>query len=296
MRAGILHSATAGMVCDHGRMPGTLVSFHAHPDDEAILTGGTLARAADDGHRVVLVFATRGDHGEVDAGVLSASEELGDRRADEARRAAEVLGVARVEFLGYRDSGMVDTPTNDAEGSFWSADVEDAARRLAAILEEEHAEVATTYDERGGYGHPDHIQVHRVGVRAAELAQTPRLYAATVSRQHFQTMARTQFAELPEAAAPPDPDNFDVGVDESRITTTVDVSSVIDRKKAAMAAHPSQIAEESFFLALPDDAFLGAFGTEWFIRLDHTPPRPEAWLFDAGPSDSAQRLPKVGRR
>ena len=112
----------------------------------------------------MLVFATTGDLGEVDDGVLAASEELGDRRGDEARRAAEVLGVARVEFLGYGDSGMADLPTNDAEGSFWSADVEEAARRLAAILAEEHAEVVTTYDERGGYGHPDHIQVHRVGM------------------------------------------------------------------------------------------------------------------------------------
>jgi LmbE family N-acetylglucosaminyl deacetylase len=268
------------MVCDHGRMPGTLVSFHAHPDDEAILTGGTLARAADAGHRVVLVFATRGDLGEVDDGVLSASEELGDRRADEARRAAEVLGVARVEFLGYGDSGMVDTPTNDADGSFWSADIEEAAGRLAAILEEEHAEVVTTYDERGGYGHPDHIQVHRVGVRAAELARTPRRYAATVSRQHFRTLTRDQAAEAPDGPALPDVDEVDIGVDDSRITTVVDVSSVIGRKRAAMAAHPSQIAEESFFLALDDDAFLRAWGTEWFIRLDQTPSRAETWLFD----------------
>src|SRR4051794_10920713 len=234
-------------------MPGTLVSFHAHPDDEAILVAGTLALASDAGHRVVLVFATRGDLGEVDDGVLEVSEELGDRRADEARRAAEVLGVARVEFLGYRDSGMVDTPTNDAPGSFWTADVEDAARQLAAILEEEHAEVVTAYDERGGYGHPDHIQVHRVGLRAAELAGTPRCYAATVSRQHFQSLSQEPAVDAP--------DDVDVGVDESTITTVVDVSRVIDRKRAAMAAHPSQIGEESFFLALDDDTFLRTWGT-----------------------------------
>ena len=233
-------------------MPGTLVSFHAHPDDEAILVAGTLALAADAGHRVVLVFATRGDLGEVDDGVLEASEELGDRRADEARRAAEVLGVARVEFLGYGDSGMIDTPTNDAAGSFWTADVEEAARQLAAILDEEDAEVVTAYDERGGYGHPDHIQVHRVGVRAAELAGTPRCYAATVSRQHFQSLTRDRDRRrYPTQTTPTD--DVEVGVDESTITTIVDVSSVIDRKRAAMAAHPSQIGEESFFLALDDD-------------------------------------------
>jgi LmbE family N-acetylglucosaminyl deacetylase len=261
-------------------MPGTLVSFHAHPDDEAILVAGTLALASDAGHRVVLVFATRGDLGEVDEGVLEASEELGDRRAEEARRAAEVLGVARVEFLGYGDSGMIDTPTNDVAGSFWTADVEEAARQLAAILEEEDAEVITAYDERGGYGHPDHIQVHRVGVRAAELAGTPRCYAATVSRQHFQKLAREQAADAPDDPPPRDEnDEVDIGVDDSSITTVVDVSSVIDRKRAAMAAHPSQIGEESFFLALDDDMFLRTWGTEWFIRLDTTPPSTETWLF-----------------
>ena len=170
--------------------------------------------------------------------MLEASEELGERRAEEAIRAAEVLGVARVEFLGYGDSGMVDLPTNDAEGSFWSADVEEAARRVAAILDEEHAEVFTTYDERGGYGHPDHIQVHRVGVRAAELAHTPRRYAATVSREHFRNLAREQAAEPSDGAAVPDVDEVDIGVDDARITTVVDVSSVIDRKRAAMSSAP----------------------------------------------------------
>jgi LmbE family N-acetylglucosaminyl deacetylase len=278
--AGPRGSCTLRTLCHDDGVPGTLVSFHAHPDDEAILTGGTIARAADDGHRVVLVFATRGDNGEVADGVLAPSEELADRRQSEARRAAEILGAARVEFLGYRDSGMVDTETNNASGSFWSAPVDDAARKLAVILDEEDAEVLTTYDERGGYGHPDHIQIYRAGVRAAELAHTPRLYAATVSRQHFLSIARDQFDAMPEEARPPNPEDFDLGVDESRITTTVDVSSVIDRKRAAMAAHASQIPEESFFLVLPDDAFLRTFGTEWFVRLDRTPPHPETWLFD----------------
>jgi LmbE family N-acetylglucosaminyl deacetylase len=263
-------------MCD---MAGTLVSFHAHPDDEAIITGGTMARAADNGHRVVLVYATRGENGEVADGVLDPSETLAARREREARRAAEILGVARVEFLGYRDSGMADTETNAATGSFWSADVDEAARSLASILEEEHAEVLTTYDERGGYGHPDHIQAYRVGVRAAGLAHTPRVYAATVSRQHFLAVAREQYAEMPPDSRPPNPDDFDLGVDESRITTTVDVSSVIDRKRAAMAAHATQIPDESFFLRLGPDEFLRTFGLEWYIRLDETPPAPESFVF-----------------
>jgi LmbE family N-acetylglucosaminyl deacetylase len=266
-------------VCHHDTVSKTLVCFHAHPDDEAILTGGTMARAAADGHRVVVVFATRGDHGEVAEGVLSDTEVLADRRDDEARRAADILGIARVEFLDYRDSGMAETETNHAEGSFWSADVEVAASRLARILEEEDADVFTTYDERGGYGHPDHIQAHRVGVRAAELAGTKRVYAATVSRQHFLTIARDQFEEMPSDAQPPNPDDFDLGVDESRITTWIDVRSVIDRKRAAMAAHASQIPEESFFLALDGDNFVRTFGLEWYIRLDSTPATREDSLF-----------------
>src|SRR5262249_6986135 len=157
----------------------TLVTFHAHPDDEAIATGGVMARAAADGHRVVLVVATAGELGEVAEGVLSDGENLASRRKAEQERAAEILGVARVAYLGYHDSGMAGEPTNDAPGAFAAAPVDEAAARLAAILSEEDAEVLTVYDDNGGYGHPDHIQVHRVGVRAAELAGTPRVYEST---------------------------------------------------------------------------------------------------------------------
>jgi len=131
----------------------TLVCFHAHPDDECIATGGTMAKAAADGHRVVLVVATRGDHGEVADGFLDMEEQLADRRVAETMAAAEILGVRRVEFLGYVDSGMIGTPENDLPGSFWTADLDEAAGRLAAILEEEQADVLTCYDEIGGYGH-----------------------------------------------------------------------------------------------------------------------------------------------
>ncbi|MGH9181720.1 MAG: PIG-L family deacetylase, partial [Acidimicrobiales bacterium] len=136
----------------------TLVSFHAHPDDEAIGCGGTLAKAVAEGHRAVVVLATRGELGEVAEGVLSAGETLADRRELEAAASARVLGVHRVEFLGYRDSGMMGTPGNDDPDCFWRADLEEAAGRLAAILIEEAAEVLTVYDDHGLYGHPDHIQ------------------------------------------------------------------------------------------------------------------------------------------
>jgi LmbE family N-acetylglucosaminyl deacetylase len=246
----------------------TLVSFHAHPDDECIACGGVMRKAFEDGHRVVLVVATRGEHGEVAEGVLAEEEQLWQRRVAETRAAAEILGAARVEFLGYVDSGMMGTPTNDGRGSFWTAPVEEAAGRLAAILREERAEVLTCYDDNGGYGHPDHIQVHRVGVRAAELAGTPRVYQNTMNRDYL-ARGWSAFAEQATAAGIQLPDLGDAqefGKPEALITTAVDVTAYIDYKRRAMRAHASQISEQSFFLAMPEDGFRYAFGTEWFIR------------------------------
>ena len=259
-------------------MPYTLVLFHAHPDDEAIATGGTMARAKSDGHRVVLVAATRGELGEHAPDALEPGELLVDRRVAELLAAAEILGADRVEFLDYLDSGMAGEPTNDAPGSFASADIDEAAARLARILDEEQADVLTIYDENGNYGHPDHIQVHRVGVRAAELARTPRVYEATATRDHLQRM----MAMMPQDPdAPETPADLDtLGVTEENITTTVDVRDFVDRKRAAMAAHASQIPDDSFFLQLPLEAFREAFGWEWFIRRDGPRDRRETTLFD----------------
>ena len=152
----------------------TLVSFHAHPDDECIACGGVIRKAADAGHRVVLVVATRGEQGEIPEGLLADGEELWQRRVAETQASADILGAQRVEFLGYRDSGMMGTPANNQPGSFWTTPVDEAAERLAKLLRAEQADVLTCYDHNGGYGHPDHIQVHRVGMRAAELASTAR--------------------------------------------------------------------------------------------------------------------------
>lgn len=225
-----------------------------------------MAQVAADGHRTVLVLATRGEHGEVDDGFLDGGETLAQRRVRETHASAAVLGVSAVHFLGYVDSGMMGTPENDAPGSFWSADVEEAARKLAAILDEEGADVLTVYDERGGYGHPDHIQVHRVGVRAAELAGVTDVYESTVN----QTRMRERFAELAEQGALPDgapaEGDMELGMPEEVLTTAVDVTAQLDRKRASMRAHASQIAEQSFFLAMPDDVFAVAFGTEWYIH------------------------------
>ena len=256
----------------------TLVTFHAHPDDEAIACGGTMAKAASEGHRVVLVTATLGEHGEVEDGFLSPGETLAQRRAEETRRAARILGVGRIEFLGYVDSGMMGTAENDAAGSFWRADVEEAAGRLAAILKEEAADVLTIYDPNGTYGHPDHIQVHRVGRRAAELAGTPRVYEATADRGYVSELMR-QGEDMGSEA--PDLDLERFGTPSELITTTVDVSAFLDRKRDAMAAHASQISETSFFLAMPPEVFAAAWGREWYVRRGAPPGARETDLFGA---------------
>ena len=248
----------------------TLVSFHAHPDDESIATGGTLAKAAKAGHRTVLVFATKGEHGEVDDGFLDDGETLAARREKETERSAEILGVPRVVWLGYRDSGMMGTPENDLHGSFWTADVEGAAQELAQILREEHADILTIYDSDGNYGHPDHIQVHRVGVRAAELAGTPRVFEGTINRDHIKRamLEAAESGALPGDNAPT-PDDFEsFGRPEDVITTTDDVREFLEEKRASMAAHASQISDSSFFLAMPPEQFERGFGQEWFIRRD----------------------------
>lgn len=256
----------------------TLVCFHAHPDDEAIATGGTMAKAAAAGHRVVLVLATRGEEGEQVPGVVPDGEELGAWRERETRDSAALLGCDRVVFLGYRDSGMAGAPENDTPDSFWQADEFEAARRLAGILATEAADVLTIYDSHGGYGHPDHVAVHRVGTRAAELAGTPRVYWATMNRDRVREMvAAAERAGTPiDAERTERADSEEFGLPDAEITHAIDVRDVLDLKRAAMAAHASQIPPDSFFLALGDEQFAAAFGTEWFVRPSHPRNGPQA--------------------
>lgn len=255
----------------------SVVFSHAHPDDEAIATGGTMALAADAGHRVVLVLATSGEHGEPVVGVLGEGEALGTRRAAEVRDAAAILGVERVEMLGYLDSGMMGEATNDDPGCFWQADVETAAGRLAAILREVDADTLVVYDDNGGYGHPDHIQVHRVGVRAAESAGIENVFESTMNRDQIRRSIDDAIAEsvqdddLEARRAMLDEGTF--GLPEAVLTHAVDVTSVIDRKRKALLAHASQIGPDSFFLAMPDEQFAATFGTEWYRA--HGSPPPE---------------------
>jgi LmbE family N-acetylglucosaminyl deacetylase len=268
-------------------VPKTLVCFHAHPDDEAIATGGGMAKAAAAGHRVVLVLATKGEHGEVAEGFLDPGEELWQRRMQEVDASAKCLGVQRVEYLGYVDSGMMGTPENDNPRCFWQADVEEAARRLAAILDEEQASVLTHYDPNGNYGHPDHIQVHRVGVRAAQLAGTPKAYEATIDRDYVRGLiARARELELgePPVDAPANPEDFNMGMPSEVITTRVDVRPFLADKRRAMQAHASQIAETSFFLSMPEPAFELTWGTEFYILEGAPPGTVETDLFEGLPA------------
>jgi len=252
----------------------TAVFFHAHPDDEAIATGGTMARLAADGHRVVLITATRGELGEVPEGYLSPGETLAERRATELAAACAVLGVARHEYLGYGDSGMENEQSNNDPGCFWQADVDEAAERLAAILRAEKADVLTAYDERGNYGHPDHIQVHRVGLRAGTLAGVPRVFMATINRDHLNQLMESAEGAALLANEDDRPAVDNLGVAEERITTAVDVSGFLDHKRRAMEAHGSQISETSFFLTMPPEVFAAVWGTEWYIRVGADVTRP----------------------
>jgi LmbE family N-acetylglucosaminyl deacetylase len=243
----------------------TLACFHAHPDDEAIATAGVLAKAKALGHRTIVVFATRGELGEV-PDWLDPDETLGELRTREAETACALLGVDRVEWLGYRDSGVEDDDRNHDTDTFHSAPLDDAAAVLAAILRGEHVDVLTVYDENGNYGHPDHIKVHEVGYRAAELARTPLVYETTIDRDFVVASMRDSGVEFPEGVEIPDPEEMNLGMPAARITTEVDVSEFAATKRAAMAAHASQINETSFFLQIPEDRFGEMFGREWFIR------------------------------
>jgi LmbE family N-acetylglucosaminyl deacetylase len=263
----------------------TLVAFHAHPDDETIIQGGSLAKAVDEGHRVVIVYATDGEHGEVPDGLLAEGETLVERRRAEAERSAEALGTARLVWLGYGDSGMAGTADNDDPGSFWQADVEKAAEGLAAVLREEAADVLTIYDPQGNYGHPDHIQVHRVGARAAELAGIPEVLEVTISREHVRELVAAAIAsgEAPSEDMPDfDDPNLVFGMPDAAITTRVDVTRWLDRKRAAMEAHASQIHDMAIFLAMPPEVFAMALGTEFYIRHDTPDGHRETGIFVSG--------------
>ena len=168
----------------------TLMAVHAHPDDETIGMGGTMAKAVAAGRRVVLVTGTRGEMGEIVVGDMDTADNhrrLGEIRAGELERAMGILGITEWENLGYRDSDMMGRVGNQDPRSFWQADLDEAARRLVWMIRRYQPDVVTTYNEFGGYGHPDHIRVHDVTVRAFPRAGDPAWYPEQLAPEHGGT-------------------------------------------------------------------------------------------------------------
>lgn len=244
-------------------MPFTLIAFHAHPDDESLLMGGSIARAAAEGHRVVLVTATDGGAG-LAASTTGGAASLGRRRLQELERAAALLGAQRVVHLGYPD------------GAFASAGVADPAHALAAVLESEGADVLTGYDPAGGYGHPDHVHVHRVARAAAKAAGGVPLLEATAHRALVVGAAR--MARLVPAAPPIDMALMRRSyLPGSEITHRVDVRAYVGTKLAALGAHASQesgaqgMRTITLLRRLPTPISRQVLGSEWFREVGRHP-------------------------
>jgi N-acetyl-1-D-myo-inositol-2-amino-2-deoxy-alpha-D-glucopyranoside deacetylase len=247
----------------------SLLLVHAHPDDESIGTGATMARYAAEGAHVTLVTCTLGELGEIIPPSLAhlTPDELGEYRIGELDRACKELGVSDHRFLGgagrYRDSGMMGLPDNDDPRCFWQADAGEAASALADIIEEVSPQVIVTYNERGFYGHPDHIQAHRVTVRAHALTGSgAKLYATGVPRSVLKNAL-----ELPPGSPFALSDDLSPSVPDDEITTAIDAERYLDSKLAAMRAHATQICVDAPFFALSNGLGQRAQGTEYYTLL-----------------------------
>jgi LmbE family N-acetylglucosaminyl deacetylase len=262
----------------------TLMAVHAHPDDEGIQTGGVLAMYAQQGVKTVLVTCTNGEMGDSPDGLKPEaaghdSAATSEIRLRELRAACELLSISKLELLGYRDSGMMGWPQNDDPVSFWRTPLDEATARVVALMEEHRPEVVITYDDRGLYGHPDHIQAHRATMAAAAKTGIPqKVYevAFPLSMMKALEEIRRQAGEAPLDANPDVP----LGTPDELITTIVDVSSVFDAKYAAILAHASQMANFEF-MKMDKELIKGGFGREHFVRrIDRTgAPVPETDLF-----------------
>lgn len=253
----------------------TLMAVHAHPDDEATGTGGVFARYAADGIRTVLVTCTDGRCGDGPGGVKP-GESGHDPDAVVALRRAEleascaVLGVGDLELLGYRDSGMMGWPQNDAPGAFWRTPVPEAAARLAELIDRYRPDVIVTYDENGFYGHPDHIQAHRITMAAIEATGTDaKVYWTTIPRSamvRFEELMQ-ELGEEPDRGREGEEEYPEMGLPDDEISTWVDIRAFSDQKYDSLAAHASQ-EENIFFLRLGRDRFAEMMGVETFLRVD----------------------------
>jgi N-acetyl-1-D-myo-inositol-2-amino-2-deoxy-alpha-D-glucopyranoside deacetylase len=247
----------------------SLLLVHAHPDDESIFTGATMASCAAEGARVTLVTCTLGELGEIIPPDLRhlLPDELGQHRIGELDRACRALGVTDHRFLGgegkYRDSGMAGLPDSDDPRCFWQASVDEAATELATIIEEVAADVIVTYDANGFYGHPDHIQAHRVAWRAHELTGAGAKFYATVMPRSVLAVA----VELPDDSWFARNRDLSVGVPDDQVTTEIDATPYLPAKLAAMAAHETQITLDGQFYALSNEIGQRALGTEYYTLL-----------------------------
>ena len=261
----------------------TIMFVHAHPDDEGTLTAGSMIRAAEEGHTVVVVFGTHGEHGEVPED-LAPDETVAHRRMREAGRAAEVAGIARVHWLGYSDSGMAGWEQNNSSEAFVQADLDEASERLVALICEERPDVLVGYDWHGNYGHPDHIKVHQVVRRAFELLDPqPRLFEATMNRDQV----RRQYEAARAAGMEGEDFNPDVpmndgnplGTPEAEINLKVDVTGQLVRRREMMACHVSQVTDVGGMLAMPQPVFDQMFSSEYFIEVGNSEPLRAGWFF-----------------
>jgi N-acetyl-1-D-myo-inositol-2-amino-2-deoxy-alpha-D-glucopyranoside deacetylase len=260
-----------------------LLLVHAHPDDESIGTGATMAKYAAEGAGVTLVTCTLGELGEVippELGHLAddADGGLGEYRIGELAKACAALGVTDHRFLGgagrWRDSGMMGQPSNDDPRCFWQADLDEAAAELLGVIRDVQPQVLVTYDDNGFYGHPDHIQAHRVAWRAFELAGglVTKFYATAVPRSVL--LAGIEAMRGREEGSPAgggtdftrveSVDDLPFGVPDEAVTTEIDATAYLDQKIAAMRAHATQIAVDSQFFAFSDNVGQRAFGREYY--------------------------------
>ncbi len=256
-----------------------LLLVHAHPDDETINNGVTMAMYAARGYGVTLVTCTRGEEGEVLVPELehlasSREDKLGPHREIELRDAMGALGITDFRFLGapdrqWRDSGMMGSEPNSRSDNFWNASIDEAAAPLVSVILEVKPHVMVTYDEFGGYGHPDHIQAHRVAMRAAELAREKgwniqKIYWNTIPRsiieQGIEAMKGTgnQFFGVEKA------EDFPFAQPDELVTTVINGEEFVDKKMAAMRAHPTQIAVDGPFFALSDNLGFKVWGLEFY--------------------------------
>src|SRR5450631_3587499 len=256
----------------------TLMAVHAHPDDEASGTGGLLAKCAAEGIRTVLVVCTDGRYGDAPGGVKPGDDghdhaEVIATRQRELAASCEILGVDHLELLGYSDSGMMGWPSNDEPGAFWTTPIDEAAATVRSLIEHYRPDVVVTYDENGFYGHPDHIQAHRITMAAVASTGVPaKVYWTTAPRSKMQEFGQVM-RELGADWEDPDPSTDGaepaIGLPDDEITTWVDITEFGSQKYDALEAHASQ-SENIFFLRMGKERFAQMLGIETFIRVHDT--------------------------